>query len=408
MNNMKSELTPIDTALKGMLESLSAIQGTEQIEILQSTGRILTEDIVAPVDVPGADNSAMDGYAVNSEDIVAAPVTLPISQRIAAGTEGVALERGTIARIFTGAPIPPGADAVVMQENCEISGSKVKILQAVGSGENVRRQGNDVEAGTTIFSKGHRLRAQDVGVLAAAGLATVTVARRLKVAVLTTGDELVRPGSPLNTGQIYNSNFYAIASMLQSLTADVLDLGIVADNLDSTMASLDKAATEADCIISSGGVSVGEEDHVKAAVTNMGDLALWKLAIKPGKPFAFGSVRNKPFFGLPGNPVSAFVTFILLVKPALLKLSGARDTCDVSYPIPAGFTSSKTGERQEYLRVSVTSTKSGSPSLTPFDSQSSGVGSSISLTDGLAVVPPFTSVEEGDMLRFLPFNELIL
>ena len=217
----------------------------------------------------------------------------------------------------------------------------------------------------------------------------------------------MRPGAPLGPGQIYNSNFYGIASLLEASAMEVLDLGIVADDFDATLASLNRAASEADCIISSGGVSVGEEDHVRAAVTKAGRLDLWKLAIKPGKPFAYGSICDKPFFGLPGNPVSAFVTFVLLVKPALLTLAGANNTAYDSYQIEAGFNSPASSERQEYLRVVLSVDASGNPRLTPFASQSSGVGSSISAADGLAIVPPFTSVKEGDMLRFIPITELV-
>ena len=405
---MTSELTPIDIALNNILNSLPSISGAEQSGIIQSVSRILATDITAPLDVPGADNSAMDGYAVNSTDLATVPSRLPVSQRITAGKVGVALDPGTAARIFTGAPLPAGADAVVMQENCEVSNDNVTILQTIAPGENVRKRGGDIKKGVTLFAVGHRLRIQDIGMLASAGIANVEVRRRLKVAVLTTGDELVRPGTPLGIGQIYNSNYYAIASLLQALGMEVLDLGIVADSLDSTLTSLEQAARDADCIISSGGVSVGEEDHVKAAVTKMGSLDLWKIAIKPGKPFAYGSVLGKPFFGLPGNPVSAFVTFVLLVKPALLTLSGANNTEAVHYPLPSGFDSARSGERQEYLRVSLCSDSSGNTKLMPFVSQSSGVGSSVSVTDGLAIVPPFTSVQEGDMLSFVPFTELVL
>ena len=405
---MTSELTPIDIALNNILNSLPSISEAEQSEIIQSVSRILAADITAPADVPGADNSAMDGYAVNSADLATVPSMLPVSQRIAAGRVGEALESGTAARIFTGAPLPVGADAVVMQENCEVLNDSVTILQTIMPGENVRKKGGDIQNGAIVFAAGHRLRIQDIGTLASAGVASVEVKRRLKVAVLTTGDELVRPGTPLGIGQIYNSNYYAIASLLQALGMEILDLGIVADSLDSTLASLEQAGRGADCIISSGGVSVGEEDHVKAAVTKMGSLDLWKLAIKPGKPFAYGSVLGKPFFGLPGNPVSAFVTFVLLVKPALLKLSGANNTDTVHYPLPSGFDLIRSGERQEYLRVSLYSDSSGNTKLMPFVSQSSGVGSSVSVTDGLAIVPPFTSVQEGDMLTFAPFTELVL
>ncbi|MBL4819883.1 MAG: molybdopterin molybdotransferase MoeA [Gammaproteobacteria bacterium] len=404
---MKNELTPIDDALKNLLGGLQLVTGTEVVELAHTVNRIVAADLVAPVDVPGSDNSAMDGYAVTTADLKTIPILMPVSQRIAAGSVGESLTPATAARIFTGAPLPGRADAVVMQENCEISEGSVTVLQKVTAGENVRKAGEDISEGAIIFTAGHRIRVQDMSALASSGIATLKVRRKLKVAVLTTGDELVRPGALLGPGKIYNSNYYAIASALKALGMEVVDLGIVADDLDSTIASLKLAASKADCIISSGGVSVGEEDHVKEAVVALGQLELWKIAIKPGKPFAYGSVLGKPFFGLPGNPVSAIVTLALLVKPALLTLSGARVIAGASYQLPAGFKFSTTGERQQYLRVVRRSRALHGPDLILFSSQSSGVGYSLSAADGLAVVPPFTSVDEGDMLTFLPFTELL-
>lgn len=407
MSTMKNELTPIDDALKNLLGGLQLVTGTEVVELAHTVNRIVAADLVAPVDVPGSDNSAMDGYAVTTADLKTIPILMPVSQRIAAGSVGESLTPATAARIFTGAPLPGRADAVVMQENCEISEGSVTVLQKVTAGENVRKAGEDISEGAIIFTAGHRIRVQDMSALASSGIATLKVRRKLKVAVLTTGDELVRPGALLGPGKIYNSNYYAIASALKALGMEVVDLGIVADDLDSTIASLKLAASKADCIISSGGVSVGEEDHVKEAVVALGQLELWKIAIKPGKPFAYGSVLGKPFFGLPGNPVSAIVTLALLVKPALLTLSGARVIAGASYQLPAGFKFSTTGERQQYLRVVRRSRALHGPDLILFSSQSSGVGYSLSAADGLAVVPPFTSVDEGDMLTFLPFTELL-
>jgi len=347
---MRGSLTPLQDALDRLVAELPVIAGEETIDLEQACGRILVHDLTAPVAVPPADNSAMDGYAVQAGDVLTVPVTLPVSQRIPAGQGGQPLLPGTAARIFTGAPLPPGANAVVMQENTTLEGESVTIRQLVNPGENVRARGDDIPLGMTLFAAGHRLDARDMHVLSSCGINRLQVRRRLKVAVLTTGDELVRPGSPLGPGQIYNSNFYVLSALLHGLGVEVLDFGTVGDTLSATVATLGQAADSADCLISSGGVSVGEEDHVKAAVQQLGEISLWKLALKPGKPFAWGRVNDRPFFGLPGNPVSAFVTFVLLVRPALLKFGGADPQPPLSVFLPAAFSVSS-GERQEYLRV---------------------------------------------------------
>jgi len=366
---------------------------------------VLAQDLVAPVDVPPSDNSAMDGYAVRAADLENAPLQLPVSQRIPAGVVGQPLEPVTAARIFTGAALPTGADAVVMQENTEPLGQEVKLLYRIKAGEHVRRQGEDIRKGTVLFTAGHRIRIQDMHVLSASGIAELSVKKPLRVAVLTTGDELVRPGTPLQPGQIYNSNFYMLSALLGRLGVQVLDFGVVGDRLEDTVQCLEKAAAQADCIISSGGVSVGEEDHVKAAVEQLGGIGLWKLALKPGKPFAYGNVQGIPFFGLPGNPVSAFVTFVLLVRPAVLKLMGSDVEKPITFRLPADFSCSSQ-ERQEYLRVKLTKEDGGAGVLQLYNNQSSGAGSSLSDADGLAVLPPFTSIKHGDMLEFIPLDLL--
>jgi molybdopterin molybdotransferase len=301
-----------------------------------------------------------------------------------------------------------------MQENCEASTVGVLIRQAVVAGENIRKQGADVRAGSLLFSAGHRLRPADLGVLAATGVASVRVGKQPVVALFSTGNELVEPGQALAPGQIYNSNVFVVRALLQRLGLQVIDLGIVGDTRAATEQMLLKAAELADCIISTGGVSAGEEDHVRAALQHLGELELWRLALKPGKPFAFGRLHNSVFFGLPGNPVSAFVTLLILVRPALLAMMGARECTLQEIPLPAGFDAPASGARQEYLRVRLMRPQLDSgiqadalPMLVPLSDQSSGVLSSVVYADGLAIVPPFTAISSGQLLRFLPFGDIV-
>ncbi|MEX2130238.1 MAG: gephyrin-like molybdotransferase Glp [Pseudohongiellaceae bacterium] len=403
---MAATLTPIDDALPRLLNALPRCTGTRNLALEQAVGSVLAADLTAMVSVPAVNSSAMDGYAVNTADLDSQPVRISVSQRIPAGVIGHPLQPGTAARIFTGAALPDAANAVVMQENVHAEAGKIEILQLPSAGENVRDAGEDVQQGTLIYRQGHRIRIQDINLIAAAGYGNLQVCRPLKVAVLTTGDELVQPGQPLHPGQVYNSNYFNIAALLRRLGMEVLDLGIVADTLAGTQDKLQQAAEAADCIISSGGVSAGEEDHVKSAVESLGRLELWKLAIKPGKPFAFGVVKDKPFFGLPGNPVSSFVTFVLLVRPALLTMSGCSQVDYRLLWLPAGFSQPVSGDRQEYMRVKISGADSGGQSLIPYNSQSSGISSSLSMADGLAVIPPFSEVAMGDLIRFIPFSEL--
>jgi molybdopterin molybdotransferase len=320
-------LTPIDTALEQLRPLLPLITEQESVLLEQAAGRVLADDCVSPIDVPPHCNSAMDGYALKSTDLESGNIQLKITQRIAAGEVGRQLNSGEAARIFTGAPVPEGADAVVMQENCKASGDVLYVLQQhVKPGENLRLAGDDIQAGALVLAKGRRLKPQDIGLLASIGLESVSVIRRLRVSLLTTGDELVQPGTKLKAGQIYNSNYFTLHALLKSLQVEVLDCGIVADDFEGTRLALVAAAERSDCVITTGGVSVGEEDHVKAVVEQEGELQLWKLAIKPGKPLACGKIATTQFFGLPGNPVSAFVTFALVVRPCLLHMLGAKQT----------------------------------------------------------------------------------
>lgn len=402
-----SKLTPIDSALQRLLAGVSPLDATETVSLAASCGRVLATACVAPIDVPPHNTSAMDGYAMRVADVDAVPTILPVTQRIPAGHPGRALGSGEAARIFTGAPVPAGADAVVMQENCSATDTHVTIRQIPSVGENVRRAGEDAHKGNTLLGRGHRLRPQDLGTLASIGQTNVAVTRRVRVALLTTGDELVAPGVALAPGQIYNSNFATLAALLAALDCEVIDLGVIPDDAARTRETLSAAAASADCIISTGGVSVGDEDHVKTALEELGSLEIWKLAIKPGKPLAYGRVQGTHFFGLPGNPVSAFVTFCLVVRPCLLRLAGCESVHPTLFRVAAGFALPTSSERQEYMRV-VWQTNAGErPVIVPLNNQSSGVGSSLSAASGLAIIPPYTSVAIGDSLDFIPFAEII-
>ena len=404
-----SALTPIDEALSFLLASVAPCCEAEVVALLCASGRILSHSITAPLSVPPMANSAMDGYALRAADSVDPERDLAVSQRIAAGQVGARLEAGTAARIFTGAPLPAGADAVVMQENCERRGEGIRVNKAVAPNENVRPIGADIKAGSTVFAQGRRLRPQDIGALASLGLTEVSVTRKLRVALMTSGDELQRPGSALLPGQIYDSNFATLTALLTGLHVDIVDCGRVGDTLAATRDALLDAAGRADCVITTGGVSVGEEDHVRAAIEQLGTIDLWKLAVKPGKPFAFGKITSEgescQFFGLPGNPVSAFVTFALVVRPALLALQGATPASPHSFSVRSGFSRDKGGPRQEYLRAVLEQAPEGLVA-TPLRNQSSGVALSLSRSDGLLIVPPSVGVTQGEILQFMPFSEL--
>ena len=363
----RAPLKPLDLALAELLAHAVQLHGVESISTFDADGRVLAEDLRSALHVPPQDNSSMDGYAMRCADVPTASAVLSVSQRIPAGSAALPLQAGTAARIFTGAAIPAGADTVVMQEECETLPEKnglqngmaqirVNALPAVGQW--IRRAGEDVTLGAVVLQKGERLTPASIGLAASIGMATLSVIRRPKVALFSTGDELVMPGeiAPENmpAGSIYNSNRFFLRAMLLRLGCEVTDLGIVPDNLDATKTALSNAAQAHDLILTSGGVSVGEEDHIKPAVQALGELNLWQIAIKPGKPFAYGKVGQTHFIGLPGNPVSSFVTFMLLVRPFILKLQGVVDVDHIAskaIAMRADFTVAKADKRREFLRV---------------------------------------------------------
>lgn len=403
-------MTPMKSAadaLADILLTATALSATQTLPLMQAHGRILAVDHRSSVSVPPADNSAMDGYAYcHLDHPQSGDHTFTVSQRITAGSVPTPLQPGTAVRIFTGAEIPPGADTVVMQEQCQASESgetqQVTIAAGITRGNNIRRQGQDIELGATVAQTGQLLTPQTLGLLASIGIGETTVFRKLKVAVLSTGNELVEPGQPLAGGQIYNSNRYLLAGMLDKMNIDFVDLGRVEDTPTATLAALSRATLEADVIISTGGVSVGEEDHVKGAVEKLGELALWKIAIKPGKPLAFGRIGDTPFFGLPGNPVSTFMTFLLFARPYLQKMQGQTPRLPQGLPMPASFTRSKKSIRQEYVRVKITDTGE----MLTHPNQSSGVLSSTSWSNAVAVVPVDTVINQGDPVQVIRYDQL--
>lgn len=402
-------LISVEQAIQKILSLAEPVEHVEQIHILDALNRVLAEDLHSTIDVPGYDNSAMDGYAVCSKDCQTSGCVLPVTQRIPAGQVGTVLEPGSAARIFTGAPVPEGADAVVMQELCELikdeeEGDSVKINAVVKAGSNVRRAGEDISNGSLVLKAGKRLRAQDLGLLASVGLAEFKVKRKLKVAIFFTGDEIVPPGQPLGAGQIYNSNRYTLRGLLQSMDCEIIDLGIVPDTLDATLDVLHRAADAADLVITSGGVSVGEEDYVRLALEQLGELSMWRIAMKPGKPVAFGKVGDTLFMGLPGNPVSVFVTFILFARALILTLLGADNIFAKRVPVIADFDWPKV-TRQEYLRVQLAE-KDNQTVAQPYPHQGSGVLSSTSWADGLVEVKIDNEIKKGDIVNYLPFEGL--
>ncbi|MDA8456214.1 molybdopterin molybdotransferase MoeA [Acidovorax sp. GBBC 3334] len=407
-------LKPLDDALAELLAQARPLEGTDEVDTFGADGRVLAVDAVSPLRVPPHDNSAMDGYAVRRADVADAGAALaaglPVSQRIAAGSAAAPLAPGTAARIFTGAPMPPGADAVCMQEDCEAldGGARVRIQAVPQPGQWVRAAGEDIEHGQTVLAAGTRLGPAALGLAASIGLARLRVARRPRVALFSTGDELVMPGDVpperMPPGAIYNSNRFFLRAMLLRLGCEATDFGIVPDRRDATEQALREAAAGHDLVLTSGGVSVGEEDHVKPAVAALGRLDLWQVALKPGKPFAHGRIGGHThFMGLPGNPVSSFITFALLVRPFLLRLQGVRDVVPPVVAARAHFDWPRADRRREFLRVR----RDAAGGLALFPHQGSGVLTSTVWGDGVVDNPPGHTIAHGDTVRFIPFADLL-
>ncbi len=396
-----------EQALLQLLAGAPVLGATESRPTQSACGRVLAAAQVSAIFVPPLDNSSMDGYALRAADVPVAGTRLKVAQRIAAGSVGHALAAGTAARIFTGAPLPAGADAIVMQELTSHENDVVTINHVPSPGDWIRRRGQDINGGETILGAGTRLLPQHLGLAASVGLAALPVFRRLRVALFSTGDELVMPGevapSELPPGAIYNSNRFLLLGLLQQLGCEVADLGIIPDTLAATREALRQAAADADLILTSGGVSVGEEDHVKPAVEAEGTLDLWKIAIKPGKPLAFGRVGSASFIGLPGNPVSSLVTFLMLVRPFILKAQGAAATAVRSLALRADFDGPRADPRREFLRAR----RNDAGGLDLFPNQNAGVLSSAVWADGLIDNPPNQVIRRGDLVSFLPFSELL-
>ncbi|BDT72066.1 molybdopterin molybdenumtransferase [Comamonadaceae bacterium OS-4] len=410
----RKPLLPLDDALAQLLAAVVPLTATERVSTFDADGRVLATDVVSVLQVPAFDNSSMDGYAVHAEDLMFGSNELRVTQRIAAGAVGEHLQAGTAARIFTGAPVPPGADAVVMQEDCtrihdERHGEPetIRVNTTPLPGQHIRHAGEDVQRGDCVLPAGTRLGPAELGLAASIGMAQLEVVRKPRVALFSTGDELVMPGTvapqDMPPGAIYNSNRFFLLNLLRRMGCEVADLGIVPDNRAATIAALQGAAADNDVILTSGGVSVGEEDHIKPAVQSLGSLDLWQIGMKPGKPFAHGRIGAAHFIGLPGNPVSSYVTFLLLVRPFLLRLQGVRDVAMKSIAVRADFDWPKADKRREFLRVRHNS----NGGLDLFSNQSSGVLTSAVWGDGLVDVAPGEPILYGQAVRFISFDGLL-
>jgi len=401
----QKSLVPIEEAINHLTGAAKTISRTQTIPLQESRNRILATDVRSPLNVPPHDNSAMDGYAVNSNDLAnKGEIKLPVSQRINAGATGEPpLQPGTAARIFTGAPIPPQADAVIMQEQSRREGDFVYLQGQIETGRNIRKAGEDIAEGDIILRKGQTLTVPRLGLAASIGRDKIEVFAKPKVAIICTGDELVDPGTALQAGQIYNSNRFTMRALLEAAGCEVLDMGIVRDTHEETRTALVEAAQNADLVMTSGGVSVGEEDHVRNVIEELGQLDLWRLNIKPGKPLAFGKYQETPVIGLPGNPVSVFVTFTIIARPFILKMKGAANLRPPTLQAIAGFDWPKGRKRREFLRVRLDE----NGHLVDYPHQGSGVLTSVAWADGLAIAREHQTFAKGDLIDYLPFGGLL-
>ncbi len=407
-DSVKVDLIPYDQALENLLSFASSVNNTESVVLTEALNRILAEDVKSTINVPPAANSAMDGYAIRFSDVNSgATTTLKVTQRIPAGDVGDVVETGTAARIFTGAPVPAGADAVIMQEQVTVDGELVSFDAEVKSGQNIRSAGEDITENQVILKKGTKFRAQDLGLAASIGVSHFKVTRKIRVGIFFTGDELVEPGQPLGPGKIYDSNRYTLTGLLQSMGCEIVDLGIVGDTLEQTSQAILKATQTTDLVITSGGVSVGEEDHVRIALEKLGELHMWRLKIKPGKPLAFGIVNNTAFMGLPGNPVSVFATFCLFVSPFIKKLQGRTKIYTQSTLVTADFNWLKPDSRREFVRAKIERNNSNQLLASLYPNQGSGVLMSTSWADGFVDIAEHTAVTSGDQVYYLSFKDIL-
>jgi molybdopterin molybdotransferase len=404
----EDQLIAYDEALQQLIAKVFPKQKLVRKPLLESFGEVLAESQRSTIDVPQSDNSAMDGYALNTSDLaVTGETELPVSQRIVAGQAAEPLQPRTAARIFTGAPIPAGADVVIMQEQVQLNGDRMRFDIKPETGSNIRPAGNDIRSGDTILQKGCRLRPQDIGLAASVGLESLPVFNKVRVGIFLTGDELVEPGKPLAAGQIYDSNRYTLQGMLQALGCEIIDLGLVGDTLQGTKSAMIKAAQKSDLVVTCGGVSVGEEDHVRIAIEQLGDLHLWRLRIKPGKPLAFGVIDSTPFIGLPGNPVSVFATFCLFVCPLIKTLQGRPWQKPVAVQVTAGFDWPKPDSRREFLRARLEPGDDHTLVARIYPNQDSGVLSSAVWGQGFVEIAEGQTLKAGDMVDYLSFEQLL-
>ena len=402
-------LMSADDALSFLIDSASVTAKTEAVSLDDSLGRILASDIHSTINVPGFDNSAMDGYtiALNNSQVAQENLSFKVVDRIAAGSTGKDLNSGSAARIFTGAPIPKGANTVVMQEECKLSEDKsqITVARAINLNENIRPTGNDILKGNVILSSGNQIKPQDISLAASVGVGELVVFKKIKVGVFFTGDELVEPGNPLSPGKIYNSNRYALVALLKQVGCEVINLGNIEDKLDATCDALEALESKCDLIMTTGGVSVGEEDHVKPAVEKLGELNLWKIRMKPGKPLAYGKVKQTPFIGLPGNPVSSFVTFCIFSLPFIKKMQGNSNYESKILKVKTNFDCKRAKPRREYARVRIDHSTE-TPLANLFPKQGSDVMSSVVWADGIIEIPENTTFETGTILNYYSMSEL--